>query len=92
MNRSDSSLFPAQLKQACEEYKNILTRMFDLFPSFKPLFHPVSSVPFTRSFLHSSLPHFLCPEKVQQSKGKEGAASGGEGSHGCRLCQGGRSQ
>lgn len=34
----------------------------------------------------------LHPEEIQQSKGEESPPSGGEGSHGRRLCQGGRSQ
>lgn len=36
--------------------------------------------------------NFLYSEEIQQSKGEESPPSGGEGSHGRRVCQGGRSQ
>jgi len=35
---------------------------------------------------------FGAPEKVQQSEGEEGEATGGKGSYGRRLRKGGRSQ
>lgn len=40
-----------------------------------------------------SVIHYSCfPEEIQQSKGKESPASGGESRHGRHLCQSGRSQ
>lgn len=41
-------------------------------------------------FYHSLL--FYFPEEVQQSKGKESPAPGGESGHGRHLCQSGRSE
>lgn len=40
------------------------------------------------SVIHSS----RVPEEIQQSKGEESPASGGEGGHGRHLCQSGRGQ